>query len=170
MNTAKRIGIVVALAAAVAVAVMLKQNKEQKAMEAQNQTPVAASVAPATEAGQAVPNPATAGEPLPRLLDLGATKCIPCKLMAPILKDLKKTYAGKLQVDFIDVWENPDAARQHNINVIPTQIFFAPDGWELFRHEGFFGKEDILNQWKALGYALAATEMQNAQDQAAPPQ
>ena len=41
---------------------------------------------------------------LPRLVDLGAGKCIPCKMMAPILEDLKNAYAGKLEVQFIDVF------------------------------------------------------------------
>jgi len=96
---------------------------------------------------------------LPRLLDLGAGKCIPCKLMAPILEDLKSTYAAGLRVDFIDVWEDKAAAQAHGINAIPTQIFFAPDGTELFRHEGFLSKEDILAQWKTLGYELKPAAM-----------
>lgn len=91
---------------------------------------------------------------LPTLLDLGATKCIPCKMMAPILEELKSEYAGKLQVIFIDVWQNPDASKEHGINMIPTQIFSDAEGKELFRHEGFFSKEDILNKWKELGVEL----------------
>lgn len=88
---------------------------------------------------------------LPRLVDLGADKCIPCKMMAPILADLKKEYAGKMEVEFIDVWKRPDAGRSYKIKLIPTQIFFASSGKELFRHEGFYGKEDILKKWKELG-------------------
>ena len=89
---------------------------------------------------------------LPRLVDLGAKMCIPCKMMAPILEELKEEYAGRLQVDFIDVWKNPAAGTQYGIRLIPTQIFFAPDGKELWRHEGFLSKEDILAKWKELGY------------------
>ena len=43
--------------------------------------------------------------PLPRLVDLGATKCIPCKQMVPVLAALKSEYAGQLEVVFLDVWE-----------------------------------------------------------------
>jgi len=93
---------------------------------------------------------------LPRLVDLGAGKCIPCKMMAPILEELKKTYAGRFNVQFIDIWENPDAGRQYGIRLIPTQIFFAPDGKELWRHEGLLGKEEILAKWKELGISLDA--------------
>lgn len=91
---------------------------------------------------------------LPRLVDLGATKCIPCKMMAPILEDLKKTYAGKMDVQFIDVWENPDAGDPYGIKVIPTQVFYDAAGKELFRHEGFFAREDILAKWKEFGVDL----------------
>jgi len=91
------------------------------------------------------------GKALPRLVDLGAGKCIPCKMMKPILDDLKTNYAGTFKTEFIDVWENADAAKPYNINLIPTQIFYGVDGKELFRHEGFFSKEDILNKWKELG-------------------
>ncbi|MBU0715995.1 MAG: thioredoxin family protein [Verrucomicrobia bacterium] len=93
-------------------------------------------------------------QPLPRLLDLGAGKCIPCKMMAPILDDLKKTYAGKMDVQFIDVWQDQEPGRKYGIRVIPTQIFFDATGKELFRHEGFFSKEDILAKWKELGVEL----------------
>ena len=97
---------------------------------------------------------APAKQPLPKLLDLGANKCIPCKAMAPILDELKKEYAGKLEVEFIDVWKNPDAGKPYGIQMIPTQIFFDASGKELFRHTGFFGKDDILTKWKELGVNL----------------
>ncbi len=96
----------------------------------------------------------TQGVSLPRLVDLGATKCIPCKMMAPILADLKKTYAGKVDVQFVDVWENPKAGEDCGIKLIPTQIFYDVAGKEVFRHEGFYSKEDILAKWKELGVEL----------------
>lgn len=93
-------------------------------------------------------------EAIPRLLDLGADKCVPCKMMAPILEELKEDYAGIMAVDFIDVWKNPASAEPYGIRVIPTQIFFSADGTELFRHEGFLSREDILAKWRELGVAL----------------
>lgn len=93
-------------------------------------------------------------EKIPRLLDLGATKCVPCKMMAPILVDLKKEYTGKMNVEFIDVWENEDAGKQYGVEIIPTQIFFDAQGEEIFRHVGFLGREDILAKWKELGVNL----------------
>ena len=91
---------------------------------------------------------------LPRLVDLGAGKCIPCKKMAPILEKLKKEYAGRLEVEFIDVWKEPDAGKRYEIRLIPTQIFYDAAGKELFRHEGFFSEGDIMAKWKELGVAF----------------
>lgn len=93
-------------------------------------------------------------KPLPKLIDLGAGKCIPCKMMAPILEQLKTNYVGKLEVEFIDVWKDPDAGKQYGVEVIPTQIFYDASGKELFRHIGFFAKKDILAKWKELGLEL----------------
>lgn len=104
---------------------------------------------------------------LPRLVDLGAKKCIPCKMMAPILDELTKEYTGIMTVEFIDVWEkeNLPKAEAYHITSIPTQIFLSPDGKELWRHEGFFSKAEILTKWKELGFDLAA--LKKARDAAA---
>jgi thioredoxin 1 len=91
---------------------------------------------------------------LPRMVDLGADKCVPCKLMAPVLAELKVTYADRLVIEFIDVWKNPDAGVQYGIKLIPTQIFYAADGTELYRHEGFYGREEILAKWRELGVEI----------------
>lgn len=108
----------------------------------------------ATGSNTVLPEATIQRKGIPRMVDLGATKCIPCKMMAPILEDLKKTYVGKLDVEFIDVWENQEAGKEYGVNLIPTQIFYDAAGNELFRHEGFFGKEDILAKWKELGVDL----------------
>jgi thioredoxin 1 len=110
----------------------------------------------AAEAAKATGTNATAKATLPRLVDLGADKCIPCKAMAPILKELKKEYEGRMEVVFIDVWKAPEAGKAYKIHLIPTQIFFDAEGKELFRHEGFFSKKDILAKWKELGVEFKA--------------
>ena len=92
----------------------------------------------------------------PRLVDLGANKCIPCKMMAPILAELKKEYRGRLEVDVIDVSEDRAAGGHYGIRVIPTQIFYDDSGRERFRHEGFMSKEAILDKWRELGVDLKA--------------
>jgi thioredoxin 1 len=91
---------------------------------------------------------------LPKLLDLGATKCIPCKMMAPILEELAKEYKGRLEIEFIDVWKDQKAAEKYKIQSIPTQIFYDAKGKEFFRHVGFFPKEDILKTFEKQGIKL----------------
>lgn len=98
--------------------------------------------------------PATVARGIPRLVDLGAGKCIPCKAMAPILEQLRADFSGRLEVTFIDVWQAPEQARTYRVRMIPTQVFYSSDGRELARHEGFMSREEILARWKALGVEL----------------
>lgn len=102
------------------------------------------------------PQPATpaADAKLPKLVDLGAGKCVPCKLMEPVLEELRQKCAGRLEVIFVDVGKDPDAGKPYGIRVIPTQIFYDACGKELFRHEGFFPKEEILAKYRELGVDL----------------
>jgi thioredoxin 1 len=85
------------------------------------------------------------------MVDLGAKKCIPCKMMAPILEKLEKTYQGKAVIHFYDVWENKEPATRFGIQGIPTQIFFDTNGKEVFRHLGFLSEEDIVGQLAKMG-------------------
>lgn len=85
------------------------------------------------------------------MIDLGATACVPCKMMAPIIEELKEEYKGKADIIFIDVWEDPTQARKYGIQAIPTQIFFDRDGKEVRRHVGFMGKDQIVEIFSKLG-------------------
>jgi thioredoxin 1 len=85
------------------------------------------------------------------MVDLGAKKCIPCKMMAPILEKLEKVYAGRAAVVFLDVWEDPKPAQRFGIRGIPTQIFFDKEGREVFRHLGFLSEEEIVRRLKEMG-------------------
>lgn len=137
MKPFAKIAIVAALVVLVATALALKQARKSTPPQIANPAPVSSS-----------------SLPLPKLLDLGADKCVPCKAMAPILEEMKKEFAGKLNVEFIDVWKNPGAAQKEMVEIIPTQIFLDANGKELFRHTGFFSKEDMLAKWKELGVDL----------------
>lgn len=92
---------------------------------------------------------------LPKLVDVGADKCIPCIKMAPILDQLREDFQGKLNVVFVDVWKFREEAARYGVQMIPTQIFYAADGKELFRHTGFYSREEILAKWRELGYVFA---------------
>lgn len=128
------------------------QTKDTLAVKTQAKTSAVPAINKTPEAKADSAKPKTVK--IPKLVDLGASKCIPCKMMAPILEELEKEYKGKMDVVFIDVWKNPDEGSKYKVRVIPTQIFYSPEGKELFRHEGFYSKEDILAKWKELGYQL----------------
>ena len=85
------------------------------------------------------------------MIDLGAKKCIPCKMMAPIMEKMKKVYDGKAAIVFIDVWKHREQAKRFGIRAIPTQIFFDSDGKEVYRHAGFMGEKDITAQLEKMG-------------------
>ena len=156
MNKTMKIVIVIALIAAVGIVFAFKQQEKQSAQELSVQVNVDTANDEKVSVQVNVDSSVKVPAGLPRMVDLGAGKCVPCKMMAPILEELKKEYEGRLNVVFIDVWEKPEEATKYKINMIPTQIFYDASGKELFRHEGFFAKEDILGKWKELGIELTA--------------
>ncbi len=85
------------------------------------------------------------------MIDLGAKKCIPCKMMAPILEKMEKTYTGKAVIAFIDVWEHNEQAQRFRIRAIPTQIFFDKNSKEVYRHTGFMAEKDIVEILEKMG-------------------
>ncbi len=87
------------------------------------------------------------------MVDIGAKECIPCKMMAPIMEELEKEYheSGRAAIIFIDVWKNRDQGRKFGIRSIPTQIFYDKDGKEVYRHEGFMDKAQIVAMLQKMG-------------------
>jgi len=85
------------------------------------------------------------------MVDLGANKCIPCKMMAPIIEELKREYAGRASIVFIDVWEHNEQVARFGIRAIPTQIFYDKTGREVERHVGFLDKKSIVATFEKLG-------------------
>lgn len=98
-------------------------------------------------------------EPIPQvpvkdtvtMVDIGAKKCIPCKMMAPIMAELEKEYKDRAAIVFIDVWENPNEGKKFGIQTIPTQIFYDKTGKEVWRHVGFLDKKAIVAMLEKLG-------------------
>ena len=106
-----------------------------------------------SQAGDAAES-APAAIPVPgmvTLVDLGANRCIPCKLMAPVLNEVREEYRGRAAVVFLDVWEDPNLTDRFGIQVIPTQIFYDAKGREALRHEGFMDKAAIAKVFARLG-------------------
>ncbi|MBU2548045.1 MAG: thioredoxin family protein [Proteobacteria bacterium] len=85
------------------------------------------------------------------MVDLGADKCVPCKMMAPVLIELEKEFRGRAAIVFLDVWKDRTPAKRFGIKAIPTQIFFDASGREVYRHVGFMDKDAIAAQLKEMG-------------------
>lgn len=159
MNKHPKLGLAATLLVVVGAALAIAQtNRPASSGTGACCLPLANPATISSNAPPGVPTLPPEKKPLPKLLDLGAGKCIPCKMMVPVLDGLRKEYAGQLDVEFIDVWENPDAGKQHGIEVIPTQIFYDVNRKELFRHIGFFSQDDILAKWKELGVDLKGSK------------
>lgn len=87
----------------------------------------------------------------PTVVDLGADGCRPCDMMTPILESLKKEYDGKANVLFVHVRKEQVLTERYGVQSIPVQIFFDKDGKEVFRHVGFFPKEQIIAKLAEMG-------------------
>lgn len=92
-------------------------------------------------------------KPLVTFVELGSVRCIPCKMMQPVMQAIETEYAGQVRVVFHDVWTDAGKpyATQYKIRIIPTQVFLDRDGKEYFRHEGFFPKEEVVKVLKQKG-------------------
>jgi thioredoxin 1 len=79
-------------------------------------------------------------------IELGSVKCIPCKMMQPIMEEIEEEYKNQVTVVFYDVWteEGKPYAEKYKIRLIPTQVFLDENNNEFFRHEGFFPKEELV--------------------------
>ncbi len=86
-------------------------------------------------------------------IELGSVKCIPCKQMQPIMKEIEEEYKGQVKVVFYDVWtaEGKPYIKEFGIRAIPTQVFLDKDGKEYFRHQGFFAKDELVKVLKMQG-------------------
>ena len=84
-------------------------------------------------------------------LELGADRCIPCKKMQPIMKEIAAMFPDRVQVVFYDVWKDPAPGEKYRVQLIPTQVFLDQKGTEIARHVGLFPKEEILELLKKHG-------------------
>jgi len=168
MKNGAKIAVVVLLAVAVAATFALRSGKRDEyvaAVPAQRAAPQAAAPAtaqaaaaiakPAPTAPGAIPVPkALAPAVKPRLLEIGSSRCMSCIEMAKVLDALRASQGSKLNVDFVDVYEQPEAADRYKITLIPTQILYDGGGKEVFRHTGYFSHDDILAKFRELGVKL----------------
>ena len=58
------------------------------------------------------------------VVDFNAEWCGPCRMLAPVIEELAKEYAGKVKVCKLNTDEGPDTSSKYRITSIPTVIFF----------------------------------------------
>jgi len=87
----------------------------------------------------------TQGSDKPVLIDFWASWCGPCRMIAPVLDEIAKEFAGKIKVGKLNVDENSDIPTQLGIMNIPTLVIFK-DGEEIDRMVGVMSKKELQDK------------------------
>ena len=77
------------------------------------------------------------------LVDFFATWCQPCKMMHPVLEQVKATLGDKIRIIKVDIDKHNDTAAAYGIQSVPTLMLFRK-GEMLYRQSGAMSKADLL--------------------------
>jgi thioredoxin 1 len=79
-------------------------------------------------------------------LEFGSLVCYSCQQMQIVLKSVEEKYGDQVKVEFHDVRtpEGRSKAEMYDISIIPAQVFLDKNGREYYRHEDYFGVEEVV--------------------------
>lgn len=86
---------------------------------------------------------------VPVLVDFFAEWCGPCKMMPPILKEVKQELKDQIHIIKIDVDKNQQAAAHYHVSGVPTLIIFKK-GKAVWRQSGVIPANQLIQQLKSL--------------------
>jgi len=81
--------------------------------------------------------------PTPVLVDFSAEWCAPCRMMPPILKEIKNHFGDKIRIITVDVDKNPQVAAQYQIQAVPTLVLFK-NGQAVWRQSGVVPAHQLI--------------------------
>ncbi|MFT6443581.1 MAG: thioredoxin 1 [Crocinitomicaceae bacterium] len=87
-------------------------------------------------------------EETPLLVDFYAIWCSPCKVLSPILKEVKTELGNQLKVIKVDIDKNPQVASHYDVSGVPTIILFQK-GEQLWRQSGLVPKNQLIDTIKS---------------------
>ncbi|NNK88064.1 MAG: thioredoxin [Flavobacteriaceae bacterium] len=86
----------------------------------------------------------------PVLIDFYAEWCGPCKIMSPVLKEVKDELGESVSVIKIDVDRNRELSQKFGIRGVPTFMIFR-DGKQIWRQSGIVSKEELISKLRQAG-------------------
>ena len=81
---------------------------------------------------------------LPTIAEFGAETCASCLEMKRVLSSVARRTQGRAHVLIIDIGKDSEAAQEFRIQLMPTQVFFGPDGHEIGRHMGKLSEAEVI--------------------------
>lgn len=89
---------------------------------------------------------------LPVLLELDRKFCPVCRAPERVILAVRDQYPGQFEVRKLYRDEEDSLFRRHKVAIVPSQVFLDPAGQEVFRHEGVFKKEDLIQKLRDLKF------------------
>ncbi len=101
--------------------------------------------------GRVAVAPGTPPVAMPRVVTIGNKSCPACKAMKPVLKSVRREYAGQVSFHSVDLSHNPGALLRYGVSKIPTLVFQDACGREVYRHVGYYSPEEIAARLRWMG-------------------